>query len=63
MHRPDRDAQPAGIREVDRPLAARHRGLLEVHLEVRAVLRAPVPHPPLERPHLAGLKSPRKPLA
>jgi hypothetical protein len=43
----DRDAQPAGIRKVEGALAAGHGGLLKVHLEVRAMLRAPVPHPPL----------------
>jgi len=54
----DRHAQLTGIGEVEGALTARHSGLLEVDLLVRAVLRAPIPHPPLQRPQLPGRKPP-----
>jgi len=59
----DRDAQIAGVGEVECAFTARDRRLLEVRLLVRPVLRAPVPHPPLQGPQLAGLKAARIPVA
>jgi len=55
----DRHAQRARVGEIERSLAPRDRRLLEIRFAIRPVLGAPVPDPPLQRPHLAGVKSPR----
>jgi hypothetical protein len=52
----DGNAQLFAVREVDRRLAPHDVFLLEEHLLLRAVDRAPVAHASLQRPHLPGLE-------
>ena len=57
----DRHAQVGGVGEIDRGLAPRHGHLLEEHLRLDAVSRAPVAKTALERARLPRMKLLRVP--
>ena len=56
---PERHAQVARVREVERRFPTRNRHLLKVDLAIRTVLHPPLPDPPLQRPKLPRLKATR----